>query len=132
MSSIALCRTVNLVNAINRRDFMIAWLESCDLSRAIVEAESLVLEMTSERERRAAMTRLEVVRDVALKVLVRAPNPTPLAIAQARSSLVGLDRRTWADEEQRWINACTKAGSLWIASEGDNLSLTTFTMAQWS
>jgi hypothetical protein len=128
----ALCRTVNLVSAINRRDFIMSWLESCDLSRALVEAESLVLHMTSEHERRAAVVRLYEVREVALQVLARAPTPTPLAIAQMRSTLVGLDRSTWADEEQRWMDACAQAGGLWIASEGDNLTLTTLPAAHHS
>lgn len=128
----ALCRIVNLVGAINRRDFMVAWLESCDLARAVVESESLVLQMTSDRERRAAIARLDTVRHVALKLLARAPKPSPLAIAQVRSTLVGLDRSAWADEEQRWMEACTKAGPLWIATEGDSLTLTRFTTARSS
>jgi hypothetical protein len=94
VAAIVRCHTVNLVNAINHLNYPIAWSVACDLGRAVVHAESIVLRMPSGAERARAASRLGSLRDVAM--LARAPHPSPLAIAQARSPVRGVDRSTWS------------------------------------
>jgi hypothetical protein len=119
-----LCHIVNLVNAINRHDYAIAWVMACDLGRAVVHAESVALQMSSCAERHRAMVRLDSLRPVAMHALACAPRPSPLAIAQARSTERGLDRSAWASEEQAWRAARAAVGSLCIVvTHGDNLIL---------
>lgn len=118
-----LCHIVTLVNAINRLSYPIAWLMACELGRAIVQTECVVLHMPSGPERARATVRLGTLREVAMRALACAPCPSPLAIAQARSTEPGVDRSAWASEEQQWITAREAARPLCITSHGEGLTI---------
>ncbi|MGH9885697.1 MAG: hypothetical protein ACREBE_09225 [bacterium] len=115
-----LCNLVNLVNAINHRNYANAWVTACELGRAIVRAECVVLGMPLGVERYRAASRLASLRVAAMRALWSAPCPSPLAIAQARSSEPSVDRSVWAFEEQRWLDARESADPLYVAIDSDS------------
>lgn len=118
-----LCCLVNAVSAINRRDYCNAWLAASDLARAVVNAETIALQMESRAHRSVALSRLCSLHAPVICVMQSAPRPSPLAIAQARSAIPGLDRSAWASDEQQWLEAREASGVLHIALEGDDLML---------
>jgi hypothetical protein len=118
-----LCCLVNAVSAINRQDYCNAWLTASDLGRAVVNAETMALQMESRPHRSLALSRLYSLHAPVMCVMQSAPRPSPLAIAQARSAMPGLDRSAWSSDEEQWLQAREASGPLHIALEGDDLML---------
>jgi hypothetical protein len=120
MLAIVRCHTVNLITAINRSRYEIAWLEGRELERALDLVE-VSLGKVPETGRAEAMERVAVVRSVALRVLALAPRPSNEAIAQARSTDWWASRSAWESEQQIWIAACVARGPLLITNSPDEL-----------
>lgn len=117
---------IKLVNAINRSQFLIAWLASTDLARSLDLAKSTLRDVP-EADRVAAGEQLVKLQRIAERVLAIAPHPSEAAILEAGSPHRYPHRRgipnAWDAEEQAWIAARSVEGPLLIASGPEGLTL---------
>jgi hypothetical protein len=123
MLSILRCSVVNLVNAINRSQFLNAWLASMELARSLGLAK-LGLAEVPEANRQTAGEQLARLQGIAQRVQAMGPRPSETAITQAGSRRRGSSLSVWESEEQAWIAARSAYGPILIASGPEGLTLT--------
>src|SRR5712691_2098986 len=83
MVAVVRCHLIKLVNAINRLQFLSAWVESIELARSLDLAE-LSLETVPAADRSGADQRLTMLRGIAHRVQDIAQQPSATAILHVR------------------------------------------------
>lgn len=115
--------TINLVNAINRRNYEAAWVTGLELQRSLDVAAYIVDMATSDDGRTFARSRLNDVRSVALHVLTFAPALSEAAVSQLKSVMCGSDPARWRAEEAHWLAQRATQAPLVLSTRAGTLVL---------
>lgn len=96
-------RILRLNLTISANNYLAAWGAKQDVARAIERVREHLAGIPDGAMRETAMRRSLGVLEIAQQLIACAPNPSPDAIRQARSTDWTADRSIWEREEQEWL-----------------------------
>lgn len=115
--------TVNLVNAINRRNYEAAWVTGLELQRSLDVAAYIVDMATSDVERAFARSQLDDVRSVAIHVLAFAPTLSDSVVSHLKSAIRCSDHGRWRSEQADWLAKRAAEAPLVLSHRSGTLTL---------